>query len=56
MASTYVQTFPGKVGIANVNPIHTLDIGSNVYIDDTGINKLTVFGNIHASGMTVMAQ
>ena len=53
MASTYVQTFPGKVGIANVNPIHTLDIGSNVYIDDTGINKLTVFGNIHASGMTV---
>jgi hypothetical protein len=53
MASTHVQTFPGKVGIANVNPIHTLDIGSNVYIDDTGINKLTVFGNIHASGMTV---
>jgi hypothetical protein len=53
MASTNIQTFPGKVGVSNTNPVHTLDIGSNVYIDDTGANKLTVTGNIHASGITI---
>ena len=53
MASTNIQTFPGKVGVSNTNPIHTLDVGSNVYIDDTGANKLTVTGNIHASGITL---
>src|SRR5210317_193002 len=53
MASTNIQTFPGKVGVSNTNPIHTLDIGSNVYIDDAADTKLRVFGNIHASGITV---
>ena len=53
MASTNIQTFPGKVGVSNTNPIHTLDIGSNVYIDDTAQTKLRIIGNIHASGVTV---
>jgi hypothetical protein len=53
MASTNIQTFPGKVGVSNTNPVHTLDIGSNVYIDDTADTKLRIVGNIHASGITV---
>jgi hypothetical protein len=53
MASTNIQTFPGKVGVSNTNPIHTLDIGSNVYIEDTADTKFRVYGNIHASGITV---
>jgi hypothetical protein len=53
MASTNIQSFPGKVGVSNTNPIHTLDIGSNVYIDDAADTKLRVVGNIHASGITV---
>ena len=53
MASTNIQSFPGKVGVSNTNPIHTLDIGSNVYIDDTSDTKIRVYGNIHASGVIV---
>ena len=48
-ASTNITTFPGKVGISNANPTHTLAIGSNVYVDDTGSNKLTVTGVISVS-------
>ena len=50
MASTNITTFPGKVGISNANPTHTLAIGSNVYVDDIGINKLVVLGNISTTG------
>ena len=50
MASTNITTFPGKVGISNANPTHTLAIGSNVYVDDTGINKLVVLGSISTTG------
>src|SRR5210317_1336292 len=50
MASTNITTFPGKVGISNANPTHTLAIGSNVFVDDTGVNKLVVNGNISATG------
>ena len=53
MASTNIQSFQGKVGVSNTNPIHTLDIGSNVYIDDTSDTKIRVYGNIHASGVIV---
>ena len=52
-ASTNITTFPGKVGISNANPTHTLDIGSNVYVDDAADTKLRVYGNIHASSLTV---
>src|SRR5210317_2331777 len=36
----------GNVGIANGAPIHTLDIGSNLYIDEFGSNVLVVSGNV----------
>jgi cytoskeletal protein CcmA (bactofilin family) len=39
----------GSVGIANTAPVHTLDIGSNVSIDDTGSNVMDVTGNIFVS-------
>ena len=52
-ASTNITTFPGKVGVSNANPIHTLDIASNVYVDDAAATKLRVYGNIHASNLTV---
>jgi hypothetical protein len=40
----------GKVGIANSLPGHTLSVGSNVYIDDTGSNVLVVSGGILLDG------
>src|SRR5210317_1017683 len=33
-----------NVGIANGSPIHTLDIGSNVAIDDVGSNVVSILG------------
>ena len=38
-----------RLGIANTNPIHTLDVGSNLYVDVIGSNVLTVIGNIAAN-------
>jgi len=35
-----------KVGIANLNPQHTVSVGSNLYIDDVGSNVLVVSGNV----------
>ena len=43
-----------NVGIANLNPIHTLDIGSNVFIDDTADEKMVVRGNISVEGNTTI--
>jgi hypothetical protein len=39
-----------NVGIANSNPIHTLDVGSNLWVEDTGSNVLYVNGNVHVAG------
>jgi hypothetical protein len=39
-----------NVGIANANPVHTFDVGSNLWIDDTGSNVLYVNGNVHVAG------
>ena len=39
-----------NVGVANSNPIHTLDVGSNLWVDDTGSNVLYMTGNVHAAG------
>ena len=39
----------GKVGIANTAPIHDLDVGSNLYMDDQGSNVLHVTGNVYAT-------
>lgn len=51
--STNIQVLPGKVGISNANPIHTLDVGSNVYVDDAATNKLTVIGKIQTTDINV---
>ena len=36
----------GRVGVANFLPQHTLSVGSNLYVDDTGSNVLVVSGNV----------
>ena len=38
-------TTEGVVGIANVQPIHTLDVGTKFYVDENGANVLTVLGD-----------
>ena len=38
-----------NVGIANALPVHTLDVGSNLFVDDKGSNKLVVTGNTFTS-------
>ena len=37
------------VGISNANPIHTLDVGSNLYAEDTAVDVLNVTGNVNVS-------
>src|SRR6056300_82337 len=37
------------VGIANVAPEHTLDVGSNLFIEDSSPNVLVVNGNLVAT-------
>jgi predicted acyltransferase (DUF342 family) len=39
----------GSVGIANTAPVHDLDVGSNLYVEDTGSNVLHVTGNVYAT-------
>jgi hypothetical protein len=41
-----------NVGILNTEPIHTLDIGANVRIDEYGSNTFHTSGNIHAHKIT----
>jgi hypothetical protein len=38
-----------NVGIANALPVHTLDVGSNLFVDDKGSNVLVVTGNTFTS-------
>ena len=47
-----------KVGIANTNPEHTLDVGENFYVDDTGVtvrNDVLIGGNLTVLGDTTLA-
>src|SRR6056300_1497210 len=39
----------GNVGIQNTHGIHTLDVGSNLFVDDIGSNILVVTGNVNAT-------
>src|SRR5210317_1054007 len=39
-----------NVGIMNTSPIHTLDVGSNLFVDEYGSNVLVVSGNASISG------
>jgi hypothetical protein len=43
-----------NVGIANSLPVHTLDVGSNLYVDDAGSNVLVVKGNTNINGDIVV--
>lgn len=43
----------GPVGISNVSPAHTLSVGSNVYVSDTGSNVLVIEGNVLAQKITL---
>jgi hypothetical protein len=42
-------TTTSNVGIANTAPVHTLDVGSNLYVEDTGSNVLTITGNAYVT-------
>jgi hypothetical protein len=41
--------FTSNVGVLNTAPVHTLDIGANVQIDEYGSNTFWTSGNVHAS-------
>jgi len=43
----------GNVGFSNINPVHTVDMGSNVYLEDTGSNVFHSTGNIYTHRLTV---
>lgn len=45
-----------NVGIANSSPIHTLDIGTNVWVDDTGSNVLYAKGNVYTDGELIVTK
>ena len=46
----YGQIFTeSNVGVMNTNPVHTLDVGSNLFVDDFGSNILVVTGNTSIS-------
>ena len=34
-----------NVGVANLNPLNTLSVGSNLQVEDTGSNVLVIHGN-----------
>ena len=40
----------GRVGISNATPVHTLDVGSNLYVDDTAKTVLSVTGGVEIQG------
>src|SRR6056300_1456090 len=44
----------GNVGIANTIAGHTLDVGSNLYVDDLGANVLVVSGGVSIDGNLVV--
>jgi hypothetical protein len=42
-----------NVGIQNTAPMHNLSVGSNLYVNDTGSNVLTIEGNVSANTLTL---
>src|SRR6056300_803258 len=49
LANTQSLTTSGNVSISNTTPQHTLDVGSNLYVDDTGTDILHVTGNANVT-------
>jgi predicted acyltransferase (DUF342 family) len=47
-------TTEGVVGIGNVQPIHTLDVGTKFYVDENGANVLTVLGDTYVQDDVVI--
>jgi hypothetical protein len=45
----------GYVGIVNTQPLHTLSVGSNLYVSDTGANVLVVAGGVSIDGNLVVS-
>src|SRR5210317_1245991 len=45
----------GNVGIANTQPLHSLSVGSNLYVSDTGANVLVVAGGVSIDGNLVVS-
>ena len=46
--------YDGNVGIAtSTAPTRTLEVGSNLYVEDAGSNVLTVDGNVAATNITI---
>src|SRR5210317_2190911 len=43
----------GSVGVANTSPVHTMDIGSNVYFEDAGSNVMHSSGNVYTQRLVV---
>lgn len=43
----------GNVGFSNTNPVHTIDVGSNVYLEDTGSNVFHSSGNLYTQRLLV---
>src|SRR6056300_124210 len=52
-AVTSVTTL-SNVGVANGNPVHTLDVGSTFNVDTEGSNLLTVLGNTYMQNNLVV--
>ena len=44
-----------NVGIANLDPLNTLSVGSNLQVEDTGSNVLTIHGNAAMTAVTLGA-
>lgn len=42
-----------NVGVANLNPLNTFSVGSNLQVEDTGSDVLTVRGNAAAAAITL---
>ena len=42
-----------NVGVANIDPIHTLCIGSNVFFEETGSNVMHATGNVYMDRLTL---
>jgi hypothetical protein len=42
-----------NVGISNADPGHNLSVGSNLYVDDDGLNVLVVDGNVAAESINI---
>ena len=43
----------GNVGFSNINPVHTIDVGSNVFLEDTGSNVFHSSGNLFTQRLLV---